>query len=138
VRVVLDTNILISACLKPDGLEARTVNLARGGAFTLCISSAVWAEYSDVLFRKKFAAVHADAVDMLRALEEHAVVVTAVTRPLQLASDEDDNRLLECAEAAGAAYLVTGNRRHFPAAWEPAQIVNAREFLTQAFGMVAA
>ena len=137
MRVVLDTNILISACLKPDGLEARTVNLARDGAFTLCISPAVWAEYSDVLFRKKFAAVHAAAADMLRALEANAINA-CVTRPLQLASDEDDNRLLECAEAAGAAYLVTGNRRHFPAAWEPAQIVNARQFLTQAFGMVAA
>jgi predicted nucleic acid-binding protein len=49
---------------------------------------------------------------------------------LTAASDEDDNRFLECAAAAGAEYLVTGNLRHYPAAHGSTQVVNARGFFT--------
>lgn len=40
-----------------------------------------------------------------------------------------DNRFLECAEAAGAQYPVTGNKRHFPGNWKGTQVVNGREFV---------
>jgi len=45
------------------------------------------------------------------------------------ATDPDDNCFLECAEAAGADYLITGNKRHFLARWKNSKIVNTREFL---------
>jgi len=48
---------------------------------------------------------------------------------LKVASDPDDNRFLECAEASGANYLVTGNKRHFPRQWKQTLVVNARELL---------
>jgi len=44
-------------------------------------------------------------------------------------SDPDDDIFLECAQAATAHYLVTGNTRDFPAAWFSTRIVTAREFL---------
>jgi predicted nucleic acid-binding protein len=47
------------------------------------------------------------------------------------AKHEPDNRFLECAELAGAEFLVTGNKRHFPIDWKPSKIVNAREFITE-------
>ncbi|MBV9037914.1 MAG: hypothetical protein JO182_25715 [Acidobacteriaceae bacterium] len=43
---------------------------------------------------------------------------------------EADNRFLECVEAAQADFLITGNKRHFPAEWEGTRIVNAREFFS--------
>lgn len=43
--------------------------------------------------------------------------------------DLTDNRFLECVEAAGADYLITGNKRHFPSQWKNTRVVNAREFL---------
>jgi predicted nucleic acid-binding protein len=43
--------------------------------------------------------------------------------------DPDDNKFLECAQAAGADYLVTGNKRHFPKRWGKTKVVNARELL---------
>ena len=137
VRVVLDTNILISACLKPGGLEAQTVRLAQENAFVVCVSSAIWCEYEEVLSREKFHSIGDCASDMLSALRICALSVEA-KETLRVAADEDDNRLLECAAAAVASYLVTGNRKHFPAVWENARIVNAREFLTAEFGLVAA
>jgi predicted nucleic acid-binding protein len=47
--------------------------------------------------------------------------------------DETDNRFLECAEAAGADFLVTGNRRHFPNVWKTTRIVSARELVEFVF-----
>ncbi len=45
------------------------------------------------------------------------------------AHDPDDNRFLECAEAARADYLVTGNTRHVPRHWRGTEVVNARELI---------
>ena len=44
-------------------------------------------------------------------------------------SDPGDNQFLECAEAAHANYLVTGNIRHFPDIWKDTRIVTPREFI---------
>ncbi len=129
MRVVLDTNILISACWTPGGLESQTVQLAFTGGITACVSPAVWAEYRDVLFRDKFASLRGKADDLLAKLEACAVQVTP-QETLSAASDEDDNRFLECAAAAGAEYLITGNLKHYPAVWGSTRIVNARGFLT--------
>ena len=51
------------------------------------------------------------------------------TRTLAEATHEADNRFLECAEAARADFLITGNKRHFPKDWKVSRIVNAREFI---------
>jgi predicted nucleic acid-binding protein len=48
---------------------------------------------------------------------------------LAVSPDETDNRFLECAEAAGVDFLVTGNRRHFPNVWKTTRIVCARELV---------
>ena len=55
MRVVLDTNILISACWTPGGNEARVIAMAVGGALEIAVSDELEAEYRDVAGRKKFA-----------------------------------------------------------------------------------
>ncbi len=134
MRVVLDTNILISAVWKPGGLEARVVELALSGALTACVSGPVSAEYRAVLGRKKFESHRREAEEMLRRIERCTTLVEPSER-LTAASDEDDNRLLECAVAAGARYLITGNLRHYPAECETTKVVNARGFLEGEFGL---
>ena len=49
--------------------------------------------------------------------------------PAACPDDPDDIIFLECAETAGADYLVTGNRKHYPAEWKKTRIVTAREFI---------
>jgi putative PIN family toxin of toxin-antitoxin system len=127
MRVVLDTNILVSACWKPGGLEARVVDLAIAGKIVACVSAEILAEYRDVLSRPKLSALNGRAVELLAALERNAVLVETVV-PVKASIDEDDNRFLECAEAAGAEYLITGNLRHYPAVWGATRVVNARAF----------
>jgi predicted nucleic acid-binding protein len=71
----------------------------------------------------------ASAVDrFLRELRSAATMVRPTQR-VSAASDEPDNRFLECAQKARAEYLVTGNKRHFPrSAFEGTAIVNPAEF----------
>jgi putative PIN family toxin of toxin-antitoxin system len=131
VRVVLDTNVLISACLKPEGLEAKMVARALEGGIVACVTEEVWAEYREVLLRDKFRGFRERAETMLTALEARVVRVSAGDT-VSAANDEEDNRFLECAAAAGAAYLVTGNLRHYPAEWAGTRVVNARGFPDEA------
>ena len=56
-------------------------------------------------------------------------LLVASTTTVSASPDDPDNRFLECAEAAGADFLVTGNKRHFPKHWKTTQVVNARELL---------
>ncbi len=135
VRIVLDTNVLISAALKPGGLEASLVAAALAGTVELCVTDQVWSEYEDVFARPKFHAVRDRARHMLDALRSAARSVAAAA-PLTLALDDDDNRFLECALAAQAAFLVTGNLRHYPAECGTARMVNARVF-AEATGLVS-
>ena len=48
---------------------------------------------------------------------------------LTVSPDEPDNGFLECADAAKADYLVTGNLRHFPKEWKTTKVVTARELI---------
>jgi len=134
VRVVLDTNILVSACWTPGGLEAQVADLAITGQITACVSPDVLAEYRDVLSRRKLASVSSRAQQLLSALEHIALSVESTTQITE-SIDDDDNRFLECAVAASADYLITGNLRHYPselaAPHGTIRIVNARTFLTQ-------
>ena len=129
-RVVLDTNIVVSACLSPQGAPATIVELAFLGAFTVCLSPAVLAEYREVLARDKFARQQ-ERIDVLLAGIEDVAVTVAPVRTLTISPDEEDNRLLECAEASQADFLVTGNPKHFPARFEKTRIMLPRDFLTE-------
>jgi putative PIN family toxin of toxin-antitoxin system len=130
VRAVLDTNILVSACCKPDGLEAQTVAQAIRGAFTACASGQVVAEYREVLSRDKFASLRGRATQLLTALEPKLLMVEAAGE-IRASRDADDNCFIACAASSGADYLVTGNLRHFPPCWGRTRAVNARQFLAE-------
>jgi predicted nucleic acid-binding protein len=50
-------------------------------------------------------------------------------RFIQMARDPDDDKFLECADAARADYLVTGNLKHFPKFWKRTKVISSNEFL---------
>jgi len=129
VRVVLDTNILVSACWKPGGNEAEVARLATGGIITPCVSGPILAEYRDVFSRRKLSGISELTAQLLASLEGAAVTVETGA-PITASVDEDDNRFLECLDAANAEFLITGNLRHYPEVWGAARIVNARTFLS--------
>lgn len=128
MRVVLDTNILISACWKPDGNEARMIEMVQSGALIACVSEALVEEYREVAARKKFDKQRSCLSQAIETILARAVRVVPANR-CEACSDPDDNLLLECAFAAEAKFVVTGNLADFPAGWRGVRVVNARAML---------
>ena len=128
IRVVIDTNILVSALLQPLGLPAQVFVLALGGSIQLCVSGDVYAEYEEVISRPRFQRDQETIAGALRAVREQGFWVKP-TETVRACADPDDDIFLECAKAARADYLVTGNVRHFPEVWESTRIVTARRLI---------
>jgi len=107
-RVVADTNIYISA-LMFGGLPGVLLGLGLMQAFRLVISRALLDELEDKL-RVKFGVLAQDAAAIRVKLQsagdliDPAIVLSVVT------DDPDDNRVLECAVAGQADYIVSGDR----------------------------
>lgn len=64
----------------------------------------------------------------LQAIREKSLWVRPA-ESVRVCPDPDDDVFLECARAAQANYLVTGNLKHFPASWADIRIVTPRWFL---------
>jgi putative PIN family toxin of toxin-antitoxin system len=128
IRVVLDTNIIVSALLQPLGPPARVFVLAIGGSIQLCVSGNIYAEYEEVISRPRFQRSNEVVTAALQTIREKGIWVRP-TEVVQACSDPDDNIFLECAQAARADYLVTGNLKHFPISWESTKIVTPRYLL---------
>ena len=125
---MLDTNVVVSAHLNSEGYERHVLDLALARKFDLVVSDAILAEYEGVLLRPKFGLKPLLVSRSLRQLRKSSRRITP-QRVLSVARDATDNRFLECADAAKADFLVTGNQRHFPRQWRQTVVVSAREFL---------
>jgi uncharacterized protein len=129
LRLVLDTNIIVSAALKPDGLQRTILLLALTKPARLYVTEAILAEYAAVLARPELKIRKGLRQQLLQLIRSRAHRVSPARR-LQVTPDPDDNLLLECADAARADYLVTGNQRHFPKFWKKTKVITSREFLS--------
>jgi len=129
LRLVIDTNVVISAALKPDGLQRTVLLLALTKPARLYVSEAILSEYREVLARPELQIRKGIRQQLLQLIDNRSHVV-APTHLLQVTSDPDDNMFLECADAARADYLITGNQRHFPKFWKQTKVITTREFIT--------
>lgn len=128
IRVVLDTNIVVSAMLRAGSLPEAAFNLAIGGVVRLCVSAPVLAEYEEVLRRPRFNLDPQKVAAALAHIRDAAELVTP-TSSVTAALDPDDNIFLECAEAAEAHFLVTGNIADYPAEWASVRVLTPRQFV---------
>ncbi len=113
MRVVLDTNVLVSGLLSPYGAPGEVVQLAASGISELCYDGRILAEYREVLSRPKFGFDPEEVSVLLEQIKTGGRLVA----PMPLAKalpDSEDEAFLEIALAAGAQALVTGNIRHYP------------------------
>lgn len=129
LRLVLDTNIVVSAALKPEGLQRTVLLLALAKPARLYISIPVFKEYRAVLARPEFRIRKGLQQRFIRLIEKNAHIVEPARR-LEVTTDSHDNIFVECADAARADFLVTGNIRHFPRYWKRTKIITSREFLS--------
>jgi len=120
--------VVVSAVLKPQGLESRVLELVASRRILLFASFEILAEYRDVLLRPELGLEPSAARKLLGQIRQGATVVRP-RHTLSVSPHEPDNRFLECAETAGVGFLVTGNTRHFPKHYKTIRIVNARDLL---------
>ena len=135
MRVVLDTNVIISALNFP-GNERMALELALRGRFEFILSLFILEEVAGVLTRK-FGWDEERTAQAIRVIENAAIVIEPPRLEDVIEGGHADNRVLECVVAANADYLVTGDRRHLLPLEEHrgTRIVNAPRFLS-ALGQV--
>lgn len=114
MRLVLDTNVLVSGLLSAGNAPGRIVDLLRAGKIQLQVDERIVAEYGGVVsrpkFRKKVSPFETDLVmDFIKADSEWHVCTTLV----EGLPDPSDACFLEVAREARVP-LITGNQRHYP------------------------
>jgi len=108
LKVVFDTNIFISAFVIPGSQGEEAYLHAMKGNFNLFSSVAILTEMAQKL-REKFGWQENKITRLLKAISKVATIIK--TRPhFHLLADDPDNRILECAIAAEADFIVTGDK----------------------------
>ncbi len=131
LRVVIDTNHIISAILSSRGASAKLIDwmTREDDYFTLLISQHIWDEYRTVANWLIPKTKEDEKERILSILRFQSEWITPTTR-LSVCRDSSDNRFLECAVAGNADYLVTKNIHHFPPKKSAGvRIVRIRKFL---------
>jgi putative PIN family toxin of toxin-antitoxin system len=125
MKVLLDTYVVVSALLSPNGAPAGVLNLVLDGKAILVFDNAILAEYDEVLRRARFRIDNEfidTIIDFIKAEGEFAI---SLPQGVQLI-DEEDQPFYDLHKSARTDFLVTGNIRHFP---QEAGIVTPRDFL---------
>jgi putative PIN family toxin of toxin-antitoxin system len=138
MRIVLDTNVLVSALLNPEGAPATVLELVLIGAVELVYDDRILAEYREVLARPKFDIDPEEAsglCDDLALRGIHVVAAGLLSSALAVLmpppgrfDDPDDTIFVEAALIGEADAIVTGNRKHYACVVRPA-VLSPREFL---------
>ena len=128
MRVVLDTNVIVSAVLTTHGVCAQILDMLTEGVFGIYVDDRILSEYDSVLRRPQLHLIPDDAAEIMEWIRSVAEPVGAVPLPAEL-PDPGDMPFLEVAASTGAI-LVTGNTRHYPKRSRVGIIVlSPREFL---------
>src|ERR1017187_3426275 len=133
MRIVLDTNVLVSAAITPHGKVSIIMDLVNDGRLELFISPFILYEMDYVLAR--YGWDQAKIKEALEAIKEVSEVIEPKVTIDIIKTDPPDNRILECAVAAKADVLVTGDRKHIHplGTFRSIKILTPSEFLEQFF-----
>jgi putative PIN family toxin of toxin-antitoxin system len=131
MRVVLDTNVLVSGLLTPFGKCGEIVRMLTSAEIVLCVDARILLEYDDVLHRRTFDIDPLNVEVVMGYIQDSSEVhaTAPLDRPLP---DEDDSPFLEVALSSHAACLVTGNLRHFPKRCRAsARVLSPKQFIDE-------
>lgn len=130
IRAVIDTNIFVSALIALTGNEALIVLAIRQGWVKPYYSAEILEEYTGVLARRKFRFPADEIAGLIALVRSSGEPVCPTGRVHGIGSpNPGDEKFLACAQAAGVEYIVTGNKRDFPAPGAGIEVINAAELL---------
>ncbi|MGH9945920.1 MAG: putative toxin-antitoxin system toxin component, PIN family [Pyrinomonadaceae bacterium] len=108
IRVVIDTNVVVSAAFRDRVPEEIVLFIVENEEFEWLASSEILNEYNEVLGRKKFD-LPRDIVDEWRSIFEGCVITFETNIDIDFPRDQKDAKFLEAALASDAEYLITGD-----------------------------
>lgn len=109
MRLVLDTNVLVSAILSPNSISAKVLNWGEDNGMIL-YSDATLAELLSVLRRSKFAKyIDSDDTDGLNVRIKTAWFPVEIFKEVKLCRDTKDDKFIEVALNGNASHLITGD-----------------------------
>lgn len=112
MRVVIDTNVLVSAAINPHGSPGRVLDAVLDETLTVLHDDRILSEYREVLMRPIFGFAHTD-IDALLDFIEFTGEHTSTRDVGVILPDPSDLPFLEVAAAGRADALITGNMKHF-------------------------
>lgn len=127
--IVADTNIIISALIKPFSDSSKILNLILSGKIKLAYDFRILNEYEEVLNRKKFNFNSQYVESIITQIKEEGIHIDSL--PLnETLPDKDDLSFLETAVSGSVDFIVTGNKRHFPNThYKNIKVLSPSEFL---------
>ena len=114
MKIVLDTNVVVSGLLRSQGNPSQVLTLALAGALQVCHDERVLAEYAEVLARPRFKFDSKRVREVLTKLDVHGLAVDASEHSDLDLPDPDDAPFLAVVLAATADFLVTDNLDDYP------------------------
>ena len=111
MRVVVDTNVFITSLLNTEGNPRKVIDLWRFEKITLCLSKKILVEYFAVLGRFGMSE-EPEGEELVQLFQKryNQVFLTSVPTILAISEDPTDNMFIECAVAADAKYIISGDR----------------------------
>ncbi len=113
MRIVLDTNVLVSGLHNPDGTPGRIIDLVLDNKIKVLYDDRILSEYLDVLRRPALAIQPEQARAVVEYFRLSGERIAAMPLPKNIFPDIDDMAFAEVAITGEADALVTGNAKHF-------------------------
>jgi len=111
-KIVLDTNVIVSAILSPKGACSKIMDLVFAGEMQACYSADILAEYKDVLFRSTLDLNSEKRKEFFEVIQKAGTLIEPAVSDMKL-PDESDRTFYDTAKESGAI-LITGNVKHYP------------------------
>ncbi len=108
IRLVIDTNVFVSALISTTSIPALLLDEA-GKKYSLFISKEILSEVEDVISREKFGFTKQKISSALEAILLFSEIIDPDIQVDVIKSDPHDNKILECAIACEASYIVSGD-----------------------------
>ena len=114
MRVVYDTNVVVSSFLSSHGAPAKVIKAWKNEIVDVVVSEAILSEYRKVLSYQRIQKLHRmtdqEIEDVINNFRKFAYVVMPKKTITVIEEDPDDNKFLECAEEGEALYVVSGDQ----------------------------
>jgi putative PIN family toxin of toxin-antitoxin system len=125
MKIVLDTNIIVSAFINPKGIPGEIISLLLSKKIILCYDNKILSEYIAVLKKSKFNFDNILIDEFLNFIKDNGEYIIAEPQRVKF-DDEDDKAFYDVYKSSDANYIITGNKRHFP---KEKNIITPKEYI---------